>query len=41
LPEGWLYFLGALFILVVMAMPNGLAGVLTRLWDRRIGAEGK
>lgn len=34
-PEGWLYFLGALFILVVMAMPNGLAGLLDRLIHQR------
>jgi len=37
-PEGWLYFLGALFILVVMVMPNGLAGLLSRLWARRLGS---
>jgi len=30
-PEIWLYFLGAIFILVVVAMPNGLAGVFDRL----------
>jgi len=41
-PEGWLYFLGGLFILVVMVMPNGLAGLLSRLWTRRLGmSEGK
>ncbi|MDI1237289.1 MAG: urea ABC transporter permease subunit UrtC [Polaromonas sp.] len=35
-PEGWLYFLGAVFILVVWAMPNGLAGLVNRLhWWRR------
>ncbi len=34
-PEGWLYFLGAVFILVVWAMPNGLAGLMTRMpWQR-------
>jgi urea transport system permease protein len=33
-PEGWLYFLGALFILVVVAMPQGLAGVAGRLLRR-------
>ncbi|GAB7541059.1 urea ABC transporter permease subunit UrtC [Cupriavidus sp. 8B] len=27
-PEIWLYFLGAVFILVVVAMPNGLAGLM-------------
>lgn len=29
-PEFWLYFLGALFIGVVLFMPNGLAGLLDR-----------
>ncbi len=37
-PEGWLYFLGALFILVVLVMPNGLAGVLDRLIRQRLVA---
>ena len=37
-PEGWLYFLGAVFILVVWAMPDGLAGLGARLLRRR-GAE--
>lgn len=30
-PEYWLYFLGALFIVVVWAMPNGLAGLVSLL----------
>lgn len=30
-PEGWLYFLGAVFILVVWAMPNGLAGLMAQM----------
>ena len=34
-PEGWLFALGALFILVVMIMPNGLAGLVTRVLSRR------
>jgi urea transport system permease protein len=35
-PEGWLYFLGAVFILVVWAMPNGLAGLMDHLpWQRK------
>lgn len=34
-PEVWLYFLGALFILVVLVMPNGLAGLLDRLIRQR------
>ncbi len=33
-PEGWLYFLGALFILVVLVVPNGLAGLFDRLIRR-------
>ncbi|HRN77469.1 urea ABC transporter permease subunit UrtC [Ottowia sp.] len=33
-PEIWLYFLGAIFILVVVAMPNGLAGIVDRLLRR-------
>jgi len=37
-PEGWLYLLGAVFILVVWAMPEGLAGLGARLLRRR-GAE--
>lgn len=34
-PEGWLYFLGGIFILVVVAMPDGLAGAIERLVRRR------
>jgi urea transport system permease protein len=30
-PEGWLYFLGLVFILVVWVMPNGLAGLFNSL----------
>ena len=38
-PEGWLYFLGAVFILVVWAMPNGLAGLTDHLpWQRKARA---
>jgi urea transport system permease protein len=38
-PEIWLYFLGAIFILVVWAMPNGLAGLAQQLRWRR-GSQG-
>jgi urea transport system permease protein len=38
-PEGWLYVLGAVFILVVWAMPNGLAGLGDKLMRRRAVAE--
>jgi urea transport system permease protein len=33
-PESWLYFLGAVFILVVWVMPNGLAGIGEKLMRR-------
>jgi urea transport system permease protein len=36
-PEAWLYFLGAIFILVVWVMPNGLAGLKDQ-WHSRRGA---
>ncbi len=32
LPELWLFLLGGLFILVVMAFPNGLAGLDVKRW---------
>ncbi|MEO6660035.1 MAG: urea ABC transporter permease subunit UrtC [Burkholderiaceae bacterium] len=35
-PEGWLYFLGMLFILVVVVMPNGLAGLVNRVISPRL-----
>jgi urea transport system permease protein len=31
----WLFFIGGLFIFVVLVMPNGLAGVLGQLTARR------
>ncbi len=34
-PEGWLYFLGALFIVVVAFLPLGLAGLVDRLMTLR------
>lgn len=34
-PETWLFFLGGLFIFVVVAMPNGLAGVVQRIMKYR------
>ncbi len=33
-PELWLYFIGALFIAVVMVFPNGLAGLVDNLRQR-------
>ncbi|MCW5671069.1 MAG: urea ABC transporter permease subunit UrtC [Hydrogenophaga sp.] len=37
-PEAWLYFLGAVFILVVWVMPNGLAGLKDQWQSRRAAA---
>jgi len=34
-PTLWLFFIGGLFVFVVLAMPNGLAGVLGQLAARR------
>ena len=36
-PEAWLYFLGAVFILVVWVLPNGLAGLKDQLQSRKSG----
>jgi urea transport system permease protein len=36
-PELWLFLLGGLFILVVMAFPNGLAGLHVTRWLRKGG----
>jgi urea transport system permease protein len=36
-PEAWLYFLGAVFILVVWVLPNGLAGLKDQLQWRKSG----
>ncbi len=33
-PEIWLYFLGGLFILVTLFMPDGVAGLAKRLWSK-------
>ena len=39
-PEFWLYFLGALFILVTVFLPKGIAGLISRAPDSRIGITG-
>lgn len=36
--EYWMYFIGVLFIVVVMFLPDGLAGLLQRLQSRRAEA---
>ncbi len=37
--EYWMYFIGVLFIVVVMFLPDGLAGLLQRLQSRRSAAK--
>jgi urea transport system permease protein len=32
--EYWMYFIGALFVFIVMVLPDGLAGLLNRLRNR-------
>lgn len=39
-PEIWLYFLGALFLVVVLALPNGLFGLLDKWWLARPSRSG-
>jgi len=43
MPEGWLYLMGALFVIVVLLMPKGLAGLAgdvgKRIGRRRLGHE--
>jgi urea transport system permease protein len=34
-PEFWLYFLGALFIAVTLFLPNGVVGLVKKLWGDR------
>jgi urea transport system permease protein len=38
--EYWLYFIGALFVIVVMFLPSGLAGLLDKFQRRGAGEEG-
>jgi urea transport system permease protein len=38
--EYWMYFIGVLFIVVVMFLPDGLAGLLQRLQSRTAAAGG-
>jgi urea transport system permease protein len=35
-PEIWLYFLGALFIGVTLFLPDGVMGLLRKLWSKRV-----
>ena len=38
-PEFWLYFLGALFIGVTLYMPQGVVGLLRKVWGKRETAQ--
>lgn len=38
-PEYWLYFLGALFIAVTLFLPDGIVGLVRKLWARAKGAQ--
>jgi urea transport system permease protein len=38
-PGTWLYFLGALFIGVVLYFPDGIAGIVGQLRQRFVGAK--
>lgn len=40
-PEMWLFLMGGLFIAVVMAFPNGLAGILSKGWFSRLQTWGR
>jgi urea transport system permease protein len=37
-PEFWLYFLGALFIGVTLYMPQGVVGLVRKVWKKRDAA---
>jgi urea transport system permease protein len=38
-PEFWLYFLGALFIGVTLYMPQGVVGLVRKVWRQRETAQ--
>jgi urea transport system permease protein len=38
-PEFWLYFLGALFIGVTLYMPQGVVGLVRKVWRKRETAQ--
>jgi urea transport system permease protein len=40
-PEAWLYFLGAIFILVTLVFPRGIVGLVGRWRDPRRTASGE
>jgi urea transport system permease protein len=38
LPQYWLFVLGAIFVLVTLFLPQGIAGLVRKLWARRAQA---
>jgi urea transport system permease protein len=38
LPQYWLFILGAIFVLVTLFLPQGIAGLVRKLWARRSAA---
>lgn len=40
LPQYWLFVLGAIFVLVTLFLPQGIAGLVRRLWARRSAPRG-
>jgi len=40
-PQGWLFFMGLLFVVVVVFMPKGVAGLVSQLKFRKKGREPK
>jgi urea transport system permease protein len=38
LPQYWLFILGAIFVLVTLFLPQGIAGLVRKLWSRRSAA---
>jgi urea transport system permease protein len=35
LPQYWLFALGAIFVLVTLFLPQGIAGLVRKLWAKR------
>ncbi|KQP73922.1 urea ABC transporter permease subunit UrtC [Microbacterium sp. Leaf288] len=40
-PEGWIYILGLLFIVVTLFLPNGLASLIGRMWTAARSTAGR
>jgi urea transport system permease protein len=40
MPQYWLFILGAIFVLVTLFLPQGIAGLVRNLWARRSAPRG-